>query len=241
MHIPSVKLQLFFFLLAYHTMAFKTFFFFFMILCYCNIIVTSQANTNIPKFTSILVFGDSSVDTGNNNHIDTIAKGNHLPYGQDFTNHIPTGRFSNGKLVPDMLSISLGLKKNGVPPYLQRDLSKDDLLSGVCFASGGTGFDELTSKISGVISMKEELEYFKEYLSNIKDIVGGNSSEVERIVNGALVILSAGTNDLIFNFYNLPNRRLQFSLNGYQDFLLHKVQRFIKVNTTYSNLSFIRS
>ncbi|XP_004253387.3 GDSL esterase/lipase At2g31540-like [Solanum lycopersicum] len=209
-------------------MAFKTFFFFFMILCYCNIIVTSQANTNIPKFTSILVFGDSSVDTGNNNHIDTIAKGNHLPYGQDFTNHIPTGRFSNGKLVPDMLSISLGLKKNGVPPYLQRDLSKDDLLSGVCFASGGTGFDELTSKISGVISMKEELEYFKEYLSNIKDIVGGNSSEVERIVNGALVILSAGTNDLIFNFYNLPNRRLQFSLNGYQDFLLHKVQRFIK-------------
>ncbi|XP_006350140.1 GDSL esterase/lipase At2g31540-like [Solanum tuberosum] len=220
-------------------MALKTCFFFFMILCYCNIII-SQAN-NIPKFTSILVFGDSSVDTGNNNHIDTIAKGNHLPYGQDFTNHIPTGRFSNGKLVPDMLSISLGLKKNGVPPYLQRDLLKNDLITGVCFASGGTGYDELTSTISGVISMKEELEYFKEYLSKIKDIVGGNSSEVERIVNGALVIVSAGTNDLIFNFYDLPNRRLQFSLSGYQDFLLDKVQSFIKVNTTYSNLSLIRT
>ncbi|KAH0711050.1 hypothetical protein KY284_012477 [Solanum tuberosum] len=76
--------------------------------------------------------------------------------------------------------------------------------------------------------MKEELEYFKEYLSKIKDIVGGNSSEVERIVNGALVIVSAGTNDLIFNFYDLPNRRLQFSLSGYQDFLLDKVQSFIK-------------
>uniref|UniRef100_M1AD44 GDSL esterase/lipase n=1 Tax=Solanum tuberosum TaxID=4113 RepID=M1AD44_SOLTU len=127
-----------------------------------------------------------------------------------------------------MLSISLGLKKNGVPPYLQRDLLKNDLITGVCFASGGTGYDELTSTISGVISMKEELEYFKEYLSKIKDIVGGNSSEVERIVNGALVIVSAGTNDLIFNFYDLPNRRLQFSLSGYQDFLLDKVQSFIK-------------
>ncbi|PHT26149.1 GDSL esterase/lipase [Capsicum baccatum] len=199
-------------------------FIYFMIFCNIDIIrVTSQA---IPKFTSILVFGDSTVDTGNNNHILTIAKGNHPPYGQDYPNHIPTGRFSNGKLVPDLLAIHLKLKKNGVPPYMQPDLPTSELLTGICFASGGTGFDELTSTISGAIPMRKQLDYFKEYLRKIRDVVGEN--EADRIVNGALVIVSAGTNDFIFNFYDVPKRRLQFSLSMYQDFLLDKLQNFVK-------------
>ncbi|XP_060196180.1 GDSL esterase/lipase At2g24560-like [Lycium barbarum] len=198
--------------------------FFFFTIFFCNIsIITSQA---IPKFTSILVFGDSTVDTGNNNHILTIAKGNHPPYGQDYPNHIPTGRFSNGKLVPDILAILLNLKKNGVPPYMQPDLPTNELLTGICFASGGTGYDELTSTISGAIPMRKQLDYFKEYLRKIRVLVG--EIEAERIVNGALVIVSAGTNDFIFNFYDLPKRRLRFSLSKYQDFLLGKVQSFVK-------------
>ncbi|MCE0481720.1 hypothetical protein HAX54_039700 [Datura stramonium] len=186
-------------------------------------IITSQG---IPKFTSIQVFGDSTVDTGNNNHILTIAKGNHPPYGQDYPNHIPTGRFSNGKLVPDILATFLNLKKNGVPPYMQPDLPTNELLTGICFASGGTGFDELTSTISGAIPMRKQLDYFNEYLKKIRVLVG--ETEAQRIVNGALVIVSAGTNDFIFNFYDLPKRSLHFTLTMYQDFLLDKLQTFLK-------------
>ncbi|XP_075098463.1 GDSL esterase/lipase At2g24560-like [Nicotiana tabacum] len=201
----------------------KAFFFFFFFTLFFSNIITSQS---IPKFTSILVFGDSTVDTGNNNHILTIFKGNHPPYGKDYPNHSPTGRFSNGKLVPDILALFLKLKKNGVPPYMQPDLPANELLTGICFASAGSGYDELTTTISGAIPMRKQLDYFKEYLKKIKEVVG--EREAERIVNGALVIVSAGTNDFIFNFYDIPKRRLQFSLSKYQDFLLDKLQNFVK-------------
>ncbi|XP_047173698.1 GDSL esterase/lipase At4g16230-like isoform X4 [Vigna umbellata] len=48
------------------------------------------------------VFGDSLVDVGNNNYIVSLAKANHDPFGIDFG--MPTGRFSNGKTVVDVIS-----------------------------------------------------------------------------------------------------------------------------------------
>lgn len=53
--------------------------------------------------TSILVFGDSSVDSGNNNFIKTDMKGNFPPYGGNFINHKPTGRLCDGLLAPDLI------------------------------------------------------------------------------------------------------------------------------------------
>lgn len=52
---------------------------------------------------SILVFGDSSVDPGNNNFIKTEMKGNFPPYGENFINHKPTGRLCDGLLAPDYI------------------------------------------------------------------------------------------------------------------------------------------
>jgi hypothetical protein len=53
--------------------------------------------------TCILVFGDSSVDPGNNNILQTTMKGNFPPYGKDFFNALPTGRFSDGRLATDFI------------------------------------------------------------------------------------------------------------------------------------------
>ncbi|KAM3343589.1 hypothetical protein P3S68_025678 [Capsicum galapagoense] len=72
--------------------------------------------------SAIFVFGDSSVDPGNNNYINTIAKCNFPPYGQDFVNHRSTGRFTNGHLVTDYLASYVGIK-DFVPPYLDPSLS----------------------------------------------------------------------------------------------------------------------
>lgn len=57
---------------------------------------------NTKKFSCILVFGDSSVDPGNNNHLNTSFKANFPPYGKNLFHGQCSGRFTNGKLPTDM-------------------------------------------------------------------------------------------------------------------------------------------
>ncbi|RDX75168.1 GDSL esterase/lipase, partial [Mucuna pruriens] len=199
-----------------------------LILMHVCTIVVAMSNTH-PTYTisSILVFGDSTVDTGNNNYIEwTLVKANYLPYGKDFPGHLPTGRFSNGKLVVDFLASILNLK-DSVPPYLNPNLSDKELLTGVCFASGGSGIDDLTATSANVISMPHQIEYFKTYAEKLRLIAGKNKST--QILEDALVVISVGANDIIFNFYDLPTRRMMFiNINTYQDYLLDRLQIFIK-------------
>ena len=51
---------------------------------------------------AIITFGDSAVDVGNNDYLPTLFKADYPPYGRDFVNHQPTGRFCNGKLATDL-------------------------------------------------------------------------------------------------------------------------------------------
>ena len=55
-----------------------------------------------PQIPAIFAFGDSLIDSGNNNYLASVAKSNYWPYGCDF-NRGPTGRFSNGKTIVDLL------------------------------------------------------------------------------------------------------------------------------------------
>lgn len=167
------------------------------------------------------------MDSGNNNFIPTLFKGNHYPYGRDFPGHVPTGRFSNGKLVPDFIASLLGIKET-IPPFLDPSLSDHELLTGVSFASGGSGVDDLTTAASGVIPVSKQIKCFRDYIKKISHIVG--VEEAKKILEDALVIISAGTNDFSFNFYDIPTRRVEFDISGYQDFLQNRLQIFIKVN-----------
>ena len=56
-------------------------------------------DTHVP---AIITFGDSAVDVGNNDYLPTIFRADYPPYGRDFVNHQPTGRFCNGKLATDI-------------------------------------------------------------------------------------------------------------------------------------------
>lgn len=53
---------------------------------------------------AFFVFGDSLVDSGNNNYLVTTARADSPPYGIDFPSRRPTGRFSNGLNIPDLIS-----------------------------------------------------------------------------------------------------------------------------------------
>ncbi|TXG48009.1 hypothetical protein EZV62_027303 [Acer yangbiense] len=53
---------------------------------------------------ALYVFGDSTVDSGNNNFLPSMSKANYTPYGVDFVDGKPTGRFSNGRTEADFIA-----------------------------------------------------------------------------------------------------------------------------------------
>ena len=108
------------------------------------------------KVPAIIVFGDSTVDAGNNNVVSTLLKSNFRPYGRDFAGGHPTGRFSNGRIPPDFISEAFGLKPT-VPAYLDPAYDIADFATGVCFASAGTGYDNATSDV--LVSIKQNHIY----------------------------------------------------------------------------------
>lgn len=98
------------------------------------------------KVPAIIVFGDSSVDAGNNNYISTVARSNFQPYGRDFMGGKPTGRFSNGRIATDFISEAFGIKAY-VPAYLDPSYNISQFATGVSFASAATGYDNATSDV----------------------------------------------------------------------------------------------
>ncbi|THU47699.1 hypothetical protein C4D60_Mb09t18380 [Musa balbisiana] len=102
------------------------------------VIIAVLASLSSPsEARAFFVFGDSLVDNGNNNFLATTARADSPPYGIDTPSHQPTGRFSNGLNIPDILSEHLGAEPT--LPYLSPDLQGEKLLVGANFASAGIG------------------------------------------------------------------------------------------------------
>ncbi|KAK4491642.1 hypothetical protein RD792_002404 [Penstemon davidsonii] len=172
--------------------------------------------------STILLFGDSTVDTGNNNYIKTLFRSNFSPYGRDFVNHTATGRFCDGKILDDFIAEYLGIKEY-VPPYLDPTLSIEELMSGVSFGSAGTGFDPITPRTSNVLSLPQQLENFKEYQAKLQAKIG--NEKTKELINNTLFIVSAGTDDFLANYYVLPIRRLNYTISSYMNFVLQQARQ----------------
>ncbi|KAL2457968.1 GDSL esterase/lipase [Forsythia ovata] len=181
--------------------------------------------TGAAKVPAIIVFGDSSVDAGNNNQISTVLKSNFRPYGRDFYGGKPTGRFSNGRIPPDFISEGFGLRPF-VPAYLDPMYNISDFATGVCFASAGTGYDNSTSNVLNVLPVWKEVEYYKDYQKRLKAYVG--EEKAKYIISEALYLISMGTNDFLENYYTLPDRQSQYTVDQYQIFLLGIAEQLIK-------------
>lgn len=66
------------------------------------IILNLPSSRGEKHLTSLFIFGDSLYDAGNNNYFPTTFRANDWPYGETYFN-FPTGRSSNGRLVPDFI------------------------------------------------------------------------------------------------------------------------------------------
>ncbi|KAK9758200.1 hypothetical protein RND81_01G214800 [Saponaria officinalis] len=165
----------------------------FLVTFACKVYVTHAEK----KVQGMFVFGCSVVDNGNNN--DKSVKGNYLPYGIDFPRG-PTGRFSNGKnvadLIADHLSISripsfLSLKSNG-----SQNLNDSTIENGVNFASGASGIQEETSVKMGITSLKHQIKNFKKVvLPQLEDQAGNGR---RNILGDYLFMIAAGNNDYTY-------------------------------------------
>ncbi|KAE8683918.1 hypothetical protein F3Y22_tig00111166pilonHSYRG00343 [Hibiscus syriacus] len=79
----------------------------------------------------------------NNDYIFTLAKADSPPYGIDFkpSGGQPTGRFTNGRTIANIVGLSLGAFP---PPYLAPNTKAEAISRGINYASGASGIMDET-------------------------------------------------------------------------------------------------
>ncbi|KAI3679445.1 hypothetical protein L2E82_51356 [Cichorium intybus] len=197
---------------------------FFVLLIGVLPLLCTKSNSQ-PLVPALFIFGDSVVDAGNNNHLETAVKSNFPPYGRDFINHHPTGRFCNGKLASDFTGENLGFTTYP-PPILSKEASGKNLLLGANFASGGSGYYETTAKLYNTISLSKQLGYYKEYQKKLVEIAG--QSNATSILTGSIYLVSSGSSDFVQNYYVNPLLYKVYTPYQFSDLLIQSYSHFIQ-------------
>ncbi|XP_062007793.1 GDSL esterase/lipase EXL3-like isoform X2 [Rosa rugosa] len=170
-----------------------------------NVAAVTPATNKTTR--AVFTFGDSIMDTGNNDYIISIAKGNFPPYGRDFVGGKPTGRFSNGKVASDFAAEMFGVKKI-LPAYLDPKLQLQDLLTG------------------SVLSLPDQLDLFKKYKSKITAAVGNERTAT--ILSKSISFLSMGSNDLAIDYFSTPLRSPHYDIPAYTDLMIESASNFLQ-------------
>ncbi|KAK3231872.1 hypothetical protein Dsin_003753 [Dipteronia sinensis] len=206
--------------------SFTMFWFYVSVFVFCCSTEAARELAGNKKFPAVIFFGDSTVDPGNNNHLLlSLAKSNFPPYGRDFIGGVATGRFSNGKIPSDFIVEKLGIKEL-LPAYLDPNLRPEDLLTGVSFASGGSGYDPLTSELVSSISLEDQLKMFQEYIGKLKEIAG--EKRTNTILTKGLFGVVASSNDIANVYFDTHIRQLQYNIFTYTDFLVRSASTFLQ-------------
>ncbi|KAF5191947.1 GDSL esterase/lipase [Thalictrum thalictroides] len=180
----------------------------------------------LAEARAFFVFGDSLVDNGNNDYLLTTARADAYPYGIDYPTHRPTGRFSNGFNIPDLISQSIG--EEATLPYLSPELRGQKLFVGANFASAGIGIlNDTGIQFLNIIRITQQLQYFQQYQQRVGALIG--SEQATRLVNQALVLITLGGNDFVNNYYLVPfsARSRQYSLPDYVRFIISEYKKIL--------------
>ncbi|XP_062102196.1 GDSL esterase/lipase At2g23540-like [Humulus lupulus] len=150
------------------------------------------------------IFGDSLVDAGNNNYLSTLSKANIPPNGIDFkaSGGNPTGRYTNGRTIGDIVGEELGQSHFAVP-YLAPNASGKAILYGVNYASGGGGILNATGRIFvNRLGMDIQIDYFTITRKQFDKLLGPSKAK-EFIMKKSFFSITVGANDFLNN-YLLP-------------------------------------
>ncbi|GMJ00470.1 hypothetical protein like AT5G41890 [Hibiscus trionum] len=156
----------------------------------------ADAVPRLSNFTTF-VFGDSLVDAGNNDYIFTLAKADSPPYGIDFkpSGGKPTGRFTNGRTIADIVGQTLGAKSYP-PPYLAPNTEAEASLKGINYASGASGIMDRTGFFFiGRIPLGEQVNNFEQSRNYMVNAMGENGTR--EVLKKAVFSLTIGSNDIL--------------------------------------------
>ncbi|KAM5579519.1 hypothetical protein ABKV19_009347 [Rosa sericea] len=154
---------------------------------------------------ALFVFGDSPFEPGNYQYLPNVTVEDDeaiaWPYGMTFFHH-PTGRFSDGRIVPDFIAKFAKLRM--LSPYLQP--GQHDFIDGSNFASAGAGVLETSDS---EISLPKQLSYFKNVTKLLQQKLG--DLEAERLLRTAVYLISIGGVDYFefFSTYSNATESLQ--------------------------------
>ncbi|KAI3526238.1 hypothetical protein L1887_05482 [Cichorium endivia] len=148
---------------------------------------SSQGHFN--KHAALFVFGDSLFDAGNNNYLNTTnkVKANFWPYGESYF-HPPSGRFSDGRIIPDFIAEFAGLPL--IPAYL--DPHNNEFLYGANFASAASSVSPENLQ-DPVIDLKTQLQFFTDLVKHYRQNLG--DTKAEELLSNAVYMFSCGSND----------------------------------------------
>ncbi|KAK4492446.1 hypothetical protein RD792_003254 [Penstemon davidsonii] len=198
-----------------------------MLIVFVALTTVATVASPVDGTRAFFVFGDSLVDNGNNNYLATPARADSPPYGIDYPSHRPTGRFCNGKNLPDLISEALGAETTLA--YLNPELKGNKLLIGANFASAGVGIlNDTGVQFAVIIRINQQLEHFHQYQRRVTSLIG--EQQTQELVNKALVLVTLGGNDFINNYFLAPitPRRLEFNIQDYCQYLISEYKKILQ-------------
>ncbi|XP_047172597.1 GDSL esterase/lipase At1g71250 [Vigna umbellata] len=183
------------------------------------------AHVNSQRVPALFVFGDSLVEVGNNNFLNTIARANFFPYGIDF-NGGATGRFSNGRSLVDFIGEMLGVPSP--PPFADPSTTGSRILNGVNYASGASGIlDESGRNYGDRFTMNRQIQNFESTLNQYRTTM--NPAALSQFLAKSIAVVVTGNNDYINNYLipGLYNSSYNYNAQQYGSLLVNNLGRQI--------------
>lgn len=83
--------------------------------------------------------------------------------------------------------------------------------------------------MKSAISLAQQLEHYKDYISRIQEIAASNNAKATSIISNGIYIVSAGSSDFIQNYYINPLLYKDQSPDEFSDLLILSYSSFIQV------------
>ncbi|KAJ9179461.1 hypothetical protein P3X46_011248 [Hevea brasiliensis] len=195
-------------------------------LAFClSLLISTHSQTDLwspENSVALFIFGDSLFDAGNNNYLKNASlRADVWPYGETFFKY-PTGRFSDGRLIPDF--IAEWLKLPLLPPYLQP--GNHDYVYGVNFASAGAGA-LVETRHGTVIDLNTQLSYFKDVNEKLRQQLS-DAETYNKLISKALHLFSVGGNDYVVYVTSNSTVFKSFSKEEYVGIVIGNLTSVIK-------------
>ncbi|GMQ02201.1 hypothetical protein CsSME_00048548 [Camellia sinensis var. sinensis] len=197
------------------------------------------------SFPALFVFGDSTVDAGNNNKIERGITANFYPYGVDYNNQ-STGRFTNGLTAADFMGTLLTYYYNNqsigrsatdfmafslvdVPPRpAYHNLTESDrkrttiAMAGINYGSSGCGiFTTTRPHESECFNLEQQIDFFKETVQEDLPYLIPDPDARKQYLAKSIFFISMGANDYFFT-YPKSNTKILYEI-GARHFIVNNI------------------